>query len=292
MLYTIGTRGSALALAQTSTVRDALASRFPEHTFALKVIRTAGDRNQTVPLSGIGTRGVFVKEIEEALLSGAIDLAVHSMKDMPAEQPEGLTLAPCWNREDPRDALILRRAASLDALSQGAVVGTGSLRRSVQLQALRPDLNIVGLRGNIDTRLKKLESENLDGIVLACAGLNRLGLSGHITQRLSPDEMIPAAAQGVLALEYACRRADVAAMLGAMADPRTDACVRAERAFLRLAGGGCFLPVGAYCEPDENGYRLRAIYGDAEGKNVVRAEASAADPEEAARIVWERIRAQ
>lgn len=289
MKYTIGTRGSTLALAQTGMVRDTLEARYPNHEFEIKIIKTTGDKNQTSALSGIGTRGVFVKEIEEQLISGEIDLAVHSMKDMPAEQPDGLRMAPCWKREDPRDALILRTEKEL---RPGMKIGTGSLRRVTQLRAMCEDVECVGLRGNIDTRLRKMETEGLDGIVLAAAGLKRLGLEGRITRYLEADDMIPAAAQGTLALEYRGDRDDVRAMLAACSDPETDRAVAAERHFLKLMGGGCFLPVGAYAEVIGEKVRLRAVFGDAEGRHIDRADVTAEDPIKAAQLASNMVKKQ
>ena len=192
----IGTRGSKLALAQAEYVKNRLQKHYPQNSYELKIISTKGDREQKKALDQIGDKGLFVREIEQELLDGTISLAVHSMKDMPAEQPSGLVFAHAWKREDPRDVLILREAVSLEKLPQHAVIGTGSRRRAFQLLQLRKDLRITGIRGNVDTRIKKMQEEQLDGIVLAAAGLHRLGRTSLITQYFEPEQMIPAAAQG------------------------------------------------------------------------------------------------
>ena len=229
MRYLIGTRGSKLARVQTDYVIDKLKRAYPDDDFKAVIIKTTGDLEQKKSLDKIGSKGIFVKEIEDELLSGKIHMAVHSMKDMPDEPAAGLTFAKAWKREDPRDVLVLKNAASLDELPHGAVIGTGSKRRKYQLLKLRPDLKVVGIRGNIDTRLRKLydseiiyeevadntvnnneianEKQNkyneyrLDGIVLAAAGIKRIGRDSEITQYFSEDDMIPAPAQGTLALE-------------------------------------------------------------------------------------------
>ena len=186
MKYIIGSRGSRLALIQTKYVQEKLAKAYPEHTFEIQIIKTKGDKIQNKPLDKIGGKGLFVKEIEEKIISGEIHMGVHSMKDMPAEQPSGLVFAHAWKREDPRDVLILREAVSLEELPQHAVIGTGSRRRAFQLLQLRKDLRITGIRGNVDTRIKKMQEEQLDGIVLAAAGLHRLGRTSLITQYFEP----------------------------------------------------------------------------------------------------------
>lgn len=247
MTYKIATRGSKLALAQTQQVADALARAYPEHAFELCIIKTQGDLNQHAPLHQIGGKGVFVREIEQALLNGGADLAVHSMKDMPCEVTPGLSFSRVWKREDPRDVLVLNGAESLHALPKGARIGTGSLRRAYQLRALRSDLEVCGIRGNIDTRLRKMRETPLDGLVLAAAGLNRLSPEYGTAQPLSPEEMISAPAQGALAIQL--REGDDAlrAMLDALSDENDAFCVGLERAFLAETGASCHEPVGAYC---------------------------------------------
>ena len=245
MRYRVGTRGSKLALAQTKQVIEKLKSAFPEDEFDVVIIKTTGDMDQKSRLDQIGSKGIFVKEIEEELLEEKIHLAVHSMKDMPDTTADGLIFAKAWKREDPRDVLILREAVSVDDLPKGAVIGTGSKRRKYQLLKIRPDLNIVGIRGNVDTRIRKMQEEEMDGIVLAAAGINRLGREQEITCYLEPDQMIPAPAQGTLALE-----------------------VKAERQFLKQIGGSCHLPVGAYCKIQDEKLVLRAMFGTEDGKRL------------------------
>ncbi|MDO5141198.1 MAG: hydroxymethylbilane synthase [Eubacteriales bacterium] len=281
MRYRIGTRGSALAMAQTEWVIAGLRTAFPGDTFEIVRITTAGDRIGNVPLTEIGSRGVFVTEIEEALLRGEIDLAVHSMKDMPGKCAQGLIFSKAWQREDPRDVLVLREAASLKELPKNAVICTGSIRRSTQLLGLRADLKIAPIRGNIDTRLRKLNEpmENgkyPDGIILAAAGLNRLGLAERITQYLSPDEMIPAPAQGTLAVELRESDEELLFRLNSLSDEASENAARIERRFLLAAGGSCRLPVGAFAERDEAGWCLRAFFGNEDGSRtasvVIRSE--------------------
>ena len=201
MKYIIGSRGSRLALIQTKYVQEKLAKAYPEHTFEIQIIKTKGDKIQNKPLDKIGGKGLFVKEIEEKIISGEIHMGVHSMKDMPSTPAKGLVFTKVWKREDPRDVLILRTAKHLSELREDAVIATGSKRRAFQLLKLRPDLQIINIRGNVDTRLRKMEEQQLDGIVLAAAGLKRLGMEDVITQYLAPEDMISAPAQGALALE-------------------------------------------------------------------------------------------
>ena len=238
----IGTRGSKLALAQAGYIRDRLRERYPQHSFEIKVITTKGDRITDRPLADLGGKGLFVREIEEQLLAGEIRLAVHSMKDMPVIPAEGLAFTRTWQREDPRDVLILREKASLWDLPQGAVIGTGSLRRQMLLRRLRPDLCFTGIRGNVDTRLRRMEEQKLDGIVLAAAGLHRLGMRERITQYLSSEQMIPAPAQGALALEIREDDQELRELLDRSAHEESACAVAAEREFLKLCGGDCHIP--------------------------------------------------
>lgn len=297
MEIVIGTRGSRLAMAQAESVRDCLAENYPEHTFTIKAISTKGDRVTDRPLAQIGGKGLFVREIEEEILAGTIRLAVHSMKDMPVDPAEGLMFARAWKREDARDALIQRTGGApgapqggnvLAGVPRGAVIGTGSARRRAQLMRLRPDLRVVGIRGNVDTRLRKMEEEKMDGIVLAAAGLHRLGLRDRITGYFSFDEMIPSPAQGVLALEIRCDDREICRMLDRLADDESDITARAERRFLALCGGDCHVPAGAVCERTAEGeYRLRGMYGG--GSSLRYADVTAADPEELAQMAVERM---
>lgn len=274
----IGTRGSRLALAQAEYVRNILMTACPQHSFEIKVITTKGDRITDRPLASIGGKGLFVREIEEQLLSGEVHLAVHSMKDMPVIPAKGLAFTRTWRREDPRDVLVLREKASLSELPEGAVVGTGSIRRQAQLRLLRPDLRLVGIRGNIDTRLRKMEEQNLDGIVLAAAGLHRLGMENHITQYFSYKQMVPSPAQGALALEIREDACELRELLDQFAHEESAVAVEAEREFLRLCGGDCHMPVGALCEKKADGtYHLRVVFGKDTGEDLVFADAEGTD---------------
>lgn len=285
MRYLIGTRGSKLALVQTDYVIDKLKKAYPDDDFEAVIIKTTGDIEQKKALDKIGSKGIFVKEIEDELLSGKIHMAVHSMKDMPDEPAAGLKFAKAWKREDPRDVLVLKNAASLDELPQGAVIGTGSKRRKYQLLKLRPDLKVVGIRGNIDTRLRKLYDGEimLDGIVLAAAGIKRIGREAEITQYFSEDEMIPAPAQGTLALELRADNAELMQKLDALSDEETDLCANVERDFLKQIGGNCHLPVAAYCDivsvkdssddiSKNSILRLLAMFGSEDGNSLARTE--------------------
>jgi hydroxymethylbilane synthase len=240
-----GTRGSALAMTQMRLVIDRLRSLHPELDFEVRSIRTEGDIRADRPLSEIGGKGVFVKELELALQRGEIDFAVHSLKDVPALVSDGLTLAAVLPRADARDVLISRTSVPLKKLRKGAIVATGSRRREVQLRAIRPDLQIKPIRGNVDTRLRKLEEEQLDALILAAAGLIRLGKAERITEYMDPDVMLPAVGQGVLTVEA---RADWEhlPLIAALDDPPTRVVVTAERSYLARLGAGCELPVGAY----------------------------------------------
>lgn len=266
----VGTRGSALALAQTEMVVAALRTAHRGVEFDVKIIRTGGDRDQNTPLSEIGGEGMFVKEIEHALQSNDVDLAVHSLKDMPAAQPDDLTLAAILPREDPRDVLVSRHALSLRELPDGARVGTGSLRRQAQIRAFRPDLEVVGLRGNVDTRLRKAGTEGYDAIVLALAGLKRLGLADQVTEVLPLDVMLPAVGQGAIAIE--ARAVDVRTIELALRleDSATRAAVEAERSFLQELGGGCHVPIAAHAQATAQSLWLRGLVADPEGKQVLR----------------------
>ena len=278
MKYKIGTRGSKLALKQTNDVIARLKSAYPEDEFEIVVITTTGDIEQKKSLDQIGSKGVFVQEIEEELLNGTIHAAVHSMKDMPAEAEEGLVFTRAWKREDERDVLVLRKAAALEDLPYGAVIGTGSKRRAYQLLKMRPDIKIVGIRGNIDTRLKKLntiqaDGTYMDGIILAAAGLKRLEMDSLITQYLSVEDVIPAPAQGTLAIEVKADNYELLDKFNRLSDEETELTVQVERGFLKEIGGDCHLPVAAFCDkPSAHELRLRALFGDEEGTKLARAE--------------------
>lgn len=279
MNYMIGTRGSKLALAQAEYVRGRLSRAYPMHTFDLRIIRTAGDKILDKPLSEIGQKGIFVKEIESEILDGTVDIGVHSMKDMPGCPAPGLIFTAAWTREDPRDVLVLREAGSLQELREGAVIATGSKRRKLQLKGLRPDLNIVGIRGNVDTRLKKMHEEQLDGLVLAAAGLHRLGMQRMITQYLDPEDVVPAPAQGVLALEIRAGDTGLFDLLNALSDADCAGEINVERLFLQEMGGGCHLPVGAFCRRvKEGGYSLLAMFGNEGGSRMAKVSVAGGNP--------------
>lgn len=288
----IGTRGSKLALTQTTDVCEQLKKAYPEHTFEIVVISTKGDRVQNVALNQIGDKGLFVKEIEEQLLNGNIQLGVHSMKDMPSECEEGLDFTKVWKREDPRDVLILREKKSLDELPVGAVIGTGSLRRGYQLKQLCPDLQIVDIRGNVDTRLRKMEEQKLDGIVLAAAGLLRLGLGNLITQYLETEQMVSACAQGALALEIKKDNEKMREMLDALSDKESQIEVEAERTFLAEMEGSCHVPIGASCNVENGTCKMQAIYGTEDGSKIVKATVSEKDPILAGKTIAHKIKEQ
>ena len=269
MKIRVGTRGSNLALIQTNWAIDRLKEKFPEVEFEVKIIKTKGDKILHLSLDKIGDKGLFVKEIESQLLEGEIDLAVHSMKDMPAEVVEGFKFAAVPKREDPRDVIILREGLnSFDELPIGATIGTGSKRRKYQLLRKRPDLNIVPIRGNIETRISKIESENLDGIVLAASGVIRADLEEKITEFLPVDLMIPAPAQGALALEIRENDEELEKMIDAIKDEISQIQTDAERSYLAGIDGSCHIPMGAYCEVDGEKLILTGIFGDEDGEKI------------------------
>lgn len=245
----IGSRGSRLAMWQARHVEAEIRKRRADVAVSIEVIKTTGDKLAETALARIGGKGVFVKEIEEALLDRRIDLAVHSLKDVPTELPEGLRLGAVLPREDPRDALAAhKKLDDLELLPRKARVGTGSLRRSVQLRSLRPDLEVAPIRGNVDTRLRKLEEENLNGVVLAAAGLKRLGFSDRMAYLFAVDEMTPAIGQGALAVELRSDDPEVERIVETLNDGDSQQCVEQERKFLNCMGGGCQVPMGALAE--------------------------------------------
>ena len=246
----IGTRGSALARAQSEHVAARLRAVFPRLDVQIVEIHTRGDHDLTTPLHHFGNAGVFVRELEEALLDGRVDLAVHSLKDLPVQSPPGLTVRPAMARELPLDALVTRNGADFAALPPGAKVGTGSLRRTAALRALRGDLDVQPIRGNVNTRLAKLDAGDYDALVMAAAGLHRLGFADRIAQTFSPDDMVPAPAQGILGVEWRSDDASMAVLAAALCVAAVEAQATAERAFLAATGAGCHAPVGAIALPD------------------------------------------
>lgn len=269
----VGTRGSRLALRQTELIVTLLGERFPGVVFTTEVVRTEGDRVQDRPISQIGDKGVFVRSIERSLLARDIDLAVHSLKDIPADiETPGLELAAYSEREDPRDVLLSPSGATLDQLPSGARVGTSSLRRRVQLQAIRPDLVLQDIRGNVDTRLRKLEEGQYEAIVLAAAGLLRLGLADRITEYFSVDRFVPDAGQGILAVQT--RTDDAVAELARAVDvPLSQWAATAERSTVLGLGGDCHSPVGAYATVQDDRIWVRAMAAREDGSRLHRAEA-------------------
>jgi len=266
----IGTRGSQLALFQANWVKDQLSRTYPDLNVRLVKIKTTGDKIQDAPLAKIGGKGLFVKEIEEALLQKRIDLAVHSIKDVPTEFPEGLHLSVITRREDPRDVLISKDGRTLRELAQKAKVGTSSLRRQAQLLHFRDDLELIPLRGNLDTRLKKLKTTNLDAIVLALAGVKRLGLEGMITEIISTEVSLPAIGQGALGIETRRDDREVEGRIGFLNDRESSIAVTSERAFLKKLEGGCQVPIAAYARTVGNALHIDGLVGTIDGKRLIR----------------------
>jgi hydroxymethylbilane synthase len=287
----IATRGSQLALWQAHHVRDRLLSGGVD-AIELVVLKTRGDKILDRALSEVGGKGLFVKEIEEALLDGRADVAVHSMKDLPAEVPPELVIAAIPEREDPRDALLVRpglAARTVAELPSGAKLGTSSLRRMCQLRAARRDLDIVPLRGNVDTRVKKLQAGELDAIVLACAGLKRLGFAAHITAPLDENESLPAIGQGALAIECRANDAATRAHVERLDHAATRRCVTAERAFLARLEGGCQTPLAAHAQLDGNGVMIEGLVGAPDGSKILRERLRGDDPERVGRELAEKL---
>ncbi len=270
MNINVGTRGSSLALAQTNSVVEKIQKAAPDLIADITVIKTSGDIMQDVSLAQIGGQGVFVKEIEETLLSGGIDLAVHSMKDVPGETPEGLMFAAILSREDMRDVLVSRSNIKMEFMPRGARIGTGSLRRGAQIKAWMPDLEIVPLRGNIDTRLNKIEAENLTGVILAAAGMKRLGYVQKITQFLPIELMLPAVGQGALGLQIRKTDTELLKVLATLNHKQTETEVAAERSYLRALGGGCRLPIAAYGLIEKQRLTLEGLLAAPNGSSVIR----------------------
>lgn len=290
----IGTRGSALARWQSEWVASELKARNPELRIELIEIKTQGDNDRQSPLSAIGGQGLFTKEIQRALLDGRVHVAVHSLKDLPTAGPPELLLAAVPEREDEADALIAPRHGALEALPRGATIGTGSLRRRAQLLHLRPDLNVAGIRGNVETRLRQAVDGPLDGVVLAEAGLRRLGLERHVTDRLSPPRFLPAVGQGALGIE--CRAEDRATreLLSGLNAPDVMAAVRAERRVLAELEGGCMIPLAAWGRLKDSALILTAAVFDPDGREACRAEAvgSPEDPDALGRDVARILRSE
>ena len=270
MVLRIGTRGSKLALTQSEWVKKKIEGKHPHAQVQLVRIKTTGDKILDSPLAKIGGKGLFVKEIEEALLNKRVDLAVHSMKDVPAALPEGLILATFPEREDPHDAFVSIECPNLDQLPQGARVGTGSLRRAAQLLHIRPDLELLPLRGNVDTRLRKLEAGEFQAIILAAAGMRRLGFEGRISQLLSTEQILPAIGQGALGLEVRHDDDETIGLINFLNDEETQVTVKAERAFLKELEGGCQVPMAAFSRLNGGRLDLEGLVAELDGSKIIR----------------------
>ena len=283
----IGSRGSQLALWQANHIAGLLRER--GHAVEIEIIKTTGDKITDVALAKVGTKGMFTKEIEEALAGGRVDLAVHSLKDLPTEVPPGFAIAAITKRENPRDVFVSEKFARIEELPHGARIGTSSLRRQAQLKALRPDLDIHPLRGNVDTRLRKLESGEYDGIILAAAGVTRLGLTALVKQVIPAEIMCPAAGQGALGIEI--RRGDEAIRreVTFLDDPAARAATTCERALLDKLGGGCQVPIGAFAEVRDGRLHLQGVVANPDGSQVLRESGEGDDPEKLGAQVARRL---
>ncbi|MBN1376127.1 MAG: hydroxymethylbilane synthase [Dehalococcoidia bacterium] len=285
----IGTRGSKLALIQAETVRDRLTSMKPGLDIQIRKIITEGDRNQTINIEEAGKVGIFVKALEEALIKCEIDIAVHSLKDLPVLIPRELALAATIERIDPRDVLVGN--VTFDRLKPGAYIGTSSVRRYAQIKYLRPDLKIAGIRGNIDTRLRKLASGNIDGLILAAAAMLRMGKTREITEYLEPDRFIPAAGQGALGIEIRLHDNYVASLVENINHRPTWQAVKSERAFIDYLGGGCSVPISCLATETHGYLKIIGMVSDREGENMIKDSiiADADCPEEAGRQLAEKM---
>jgi hydroxymethylbilane synthase len=272
--FVIGSRGSDLALWQANFVKDALESKFPSHTFEIKIIKTTGDEVMDVALSKIGDKGLFTRQIEAQLLDGSIDIAVHSLKDLQTEQPTGLTIGAVCERETPNDVLISKNNGPIDDLPQGARVATGSLRRRSQLLNYRPDLEVVEIRGNVPTRLRKFDESDLDAMILAYAGIYRLGFGERISQLIPFDIILPAVGQGAVAVEVRDSDNEVLALVDSLNHHKTRMAITAERAFLRRLEGGCQVPIGGYAALHEDELTLAGVVGSLDGEMMFRQTAA------------------
>lgn len=306
MKLVIATRQSPLALWQAEHVRDRLVATYPDLQVELLKLTTEGDRRLDAPLAAFGGKGLFIKELEQALLDGRADIAVHSMKDVPVTLPEGFALGPILQRADMRDALVMAPGCTLDALPQSARVGTASQRRQAQLAARRPDLVIGSVRGNVGTRLQRLDEGRFDALILAAAGLDRLGLADRIAQRLDPADMLPAVGQGAVGIEYRAGDTRTLEIIAPLNHDETSTCVRAERALSLALGGDCTLPLAGFAELEGGTLSMRAFMGMPDGSAHAKwqGRATAAEPEalgtaaasglrgEGATEILERLRVQ
>lgn len=270
----IGTRGSPLALWQANYIKDQISKHFPDLTVDINVVKTTGDKLLDSSLSQIGGKGVFVKEIEEALLDNRIDIAVHSLKDVPSILPGGLVIGAISERDNPSDALVSKENLTVDKLPKGSRVGTGSLRRKSQLLHLYPHLEIVPIRGNVDTRIRKLDSDNFDAVVLAVAGLKRMGLDHNIIQIFEPDHLVPAPGQGIIAVE--CREDDnfTRELVDKINHIDSETASKVERSFLKTLGGDCNIPAGCYAEINGNMISAIGLIAEPSGKRIIKEKIS------------------
>lgn len=266
----IGTRGSQLALWQANHIKSILEEKYPDYSFELVKIKTQGDKILDVALSKVGGKGLFVKELEDALLDGKVDFAVHSMKDVPVILPDGLHLTAITKREDPRDCFISKNYNNLSDLPKGAKVGTSSLRRQCQILNLRSDLKVEVLRGNVETRIRKMTEGIFDAVILAYAGVKRLNLIEYVKDVISEDFSLPAIGQGALGIECRVNDDEVNNLLSILNDEDSSVCVRAERAFLRVLEGGCQVPIGAYGKIIDNKLVLKGLVGTLDGKTIIK----------------------
>ena len=291
MRLKLGTRGSKLALWQAQAVTERLKEYHPDLQIEVVIIKTAGDKILDVALSRIGDKGLFTKELEKALLDRTIDLAVHSLKDLPSQLGEGLKLAAVMPRENPGDVLISRSGLHLSDLPAGSVIGTSSLRRTAQLKAVRPDLQVIDIRGNVETRIKKMQEQQLDGIILAYAGVKRLGLEHWITQVLPYDIMLPATGQGTIAIETRDHDEKMDSILETVNDRKTFAEIQAERAFLGRLEGGCQVPMACLAECREGVIHMQGLVSSLDGSRVIRDSitGSSHEPEQIGLNLAERI---
>lgn len=287
----IGTRGSALALWQATWIKNRLEDRYPEITLELIKIKTKGDKISDVPLSKIGGKGLFVKEIEQALMDGRIDMAVHSMKDVPTEVPHGLYIGIIPKRDDPRDVLIAKRGGTFRTIKRGAKIGTSSLRRKAQLLYLRKDLQVVPLRGNLDTRIRKLDKEDLDAIMVASAGVRRMELQEKVSEYLSPGIMLPAIGQGALGIELRQGDEKMYNLVAFLDHHQTRLSIEAERSFLKRLGGGCQVPIAALGILEDKRLKLQGLVADTEGKQIIKdqIEGEPSNAQELGRKLAERL---
>ncbi|MFB3926508.1 MAG: hydroxymethylbilane synthase [Syntrophales bacterium] len=290
----IGTRGSALALRQTQIIAGKISARYPDLRLETVTIKTTGDKLHDVALAKMGGKGVFVKEIEEALLKNHVDIAVHSMKDVPSEIPAALEIAVVPEREDPRDVLVSRDHRKIGELPEGARIGTGSLRRAIQVKHWFPYVEVVSIRGNLDTRIRKVGADGLDGIIVAAAGMNRMGWMDRAAQFISPKVLIPAIGQGALAIEVRKDDARTRRIVSFLRHEESFIRVMAERSFLQVFGGGCQLPIAAYAEINGGDMHLRGLIGSLDGLRIIRDEISGRpeDCEELGKTLAEMILAK